>query len=81
MEALFRDEMLSLQDTIDDNWCYWKEVGKYFKVYVELFGSLQDKPERCGSMSVTLGSGAFSLNWRHICNYNATSDMLPSWRV
>jgi hypothetical protein len=33
MEALLRDEMLSLQDTLDENWFYWKEVGKYIKVY------------------------------------------------
>jgi hypothetical protein len=78
MEALFRDEMLSLQDTLSDNWFYWKEVGKYVKVYAELFVSLQDKPERCGSMFLTLGSGALSPNWRHSCNYNAISDVLPS---
>jgi hypothetical protein len=68
MEALFCDEMLSLQDTLSENWFYWKEVGKNVKVYAELFASLQDKPERCGSMFLTLGSGAFSPNWRHSCN-------------
>jgi hypothetical protein len=68
MEALLHDEILSLQDTLSDNWLYLKEVGKYVKVFAELFVSLQDKPERCGSMFLTLGSGAFSPNWRHSCN-------------
>jgi hypothetical protein len=31
-------------------------------------------------MFVTLGRGAFSPNWRHSCNYNAISDVLPSCR-
>jgi hypothetical protein len=48
------------------------------KVYAELFVSLQDKPERCGSMLIALGSGAFSARWRHSCNYNALSHVLPS---
>jgi hypothetical protein len=78
MEALFRDEMLSLQDTLANNWLYWKEVVKYVKVYTELFVILQDKLERCGFMFMTLESGAFSLNWRHSCNFNAISDVLPS---
>jgi hypothetical protein len=79
MEALFRDEILSFQDTLSDNWFYWK-VGKDVKVYAELFVSIQDKPERYGSMFLTLGSGAFSPNWRHSCNYNAISDVIPSCR-
>jgi hypothetical protein len=33
MEAVFRDEILSLQDPSIDNWLYWKEVGKYVIVY------------------------------------------------
>jgi hypothetical protein len=45
MEAVFRDEILALQDPIIDNWFYWKEVGKYVIVYAELFISLQHKPE------------------------------------
>jgi hypothetical protein len=78
MEALFRDELLSLQDTLSENLFYWKEVGKDVKVYAELFVSLQDNPERCGSMFLTLGSGSFSSKSRHSCNYNAISDVLPS---
>jgi hypothetical protein len=31
-------------------------------------------------MFMTLGSGAVSHNWRHSCNYNAISDVLPSCR-
>jgi hypothetical protein len=50
MEALFRDDILSLQKTLADNWFYWKEVVKDGKVYAELFVRLQDKPERCGSI-------------------------------
>jgi hypothetical protein len=42
MEALFREEMFSLQDPQEDNWLYWKEVGKDVIVYAELFVSLQD---------------------------------------
>jgi hypothetical protein len=76
MKALFHDEVLSLQDSDAYNWYYWKNIGKDVKVYDELFVSLQDKPERCGSMFLTLGSVAFGARWRHSCNYNAISHAL-----
>jgi hypothetical protein len=60
--------MLSLQDPQEDNWFYWKEVGKYFIVYADIFVSLQDKPERCMSMFVTLGSGMYHPRFGHSCN-------------
>jgi hypothetical protein len=78
MEAEYRKEKLPLQDPQVDNWFYWKEVGRDVKVYGELFVSLQDKPERCGSMFLTLGSGVFSPCWRRSCNYNAISEFMPS---
>jgi hypothetical protein len=78
MEAEYRKEILSLRDPQFDNWFYWKEVGRDVKVYVKLFVSLQDKPERCRSMFLTLGSGAFSLCWRRSFNYNAISEFMPS---
>jgi hypothetical protein len=78
MDAVFRDEILSLQDPSIDNWFYWKEVGKYEIVYAELFISLQDKPELYGSMFFTLGSGTYSALWRHSCNFNGIANFLPS---
>jgi hypothetical protein len=73
--------MLSLQDPQEDNWLYWKEVGKYVIVYAELFVSLQYKPEICMSMFVTLGSGMYHPSYGHSCNYTAISDVLPSCGV
>jgi hypothetical protein len=43
--------------------------------------SLQDKPERCMSMFVTLGSDMYHPRFGHSCNYNAISDVLPSCGV
>jgi hypothetical protein len=78
MEAMFREELLSLQDPIIDNWFYWKEAGKYAIVYAELFISLEDKPKQCGSMFFTLVSGIYSALWRHSCNLNAITNVMPS---
>jgi hypothetical protein len=77
IEALFR-EVLSLQYSDAENWCCWNNIEKDAKVYAGLFVSLQDKPERCGSIFLTLGSGAFGARRRHSCNYNAISHVLPS---
>jgi hypothetical protein len=78
MEAEYRKEILSLQDPKVDNWFFWKEFGKDVKVYGELFVSLQDNPEQCGSMFLAMESGAFSPCWRRSCNYNVISEFMPS---
>ena len=77
IERQFALEMLQLRNG-EHNPFYSSTLKSNVKVYVEMFASLQDQPERRHANYVMLGGGKFTARWGHAIDFASVATGVPA---
>ena len=77
VEKRFNAEMLQLRSG-SNNVFFSKLHGKYVRVHVEVFVSLQDQPEKRQSIYVAMGNSLQTPRWGYSANLSQVASVIPS---
>jgi len=76
IEKKFADEMTELRSG-KNNMFYSKVAGTQIPVFIDLFASLQDQPERRSANYIMLGGSRYAARWGHAGDFAAIASGVP----
>ena len=77
VESMLSEEMRQLRGK-EGNLFYSKRHGRFVHVYLELFASLQDQPERRSANYIMLGGGKYTAQWGRAADFASIALGVPS---